>query len=103
MIIISVGIDGGGGFLKICMSIFDINDPFPHAQSGLAKKFIESGVKRVFLIGIVPDVPDNYVNVKRLWVNSGLESLDKRFTVATDLKLCNILLGMMSHSRGVSG
>ena len=69
-LLLRVGQDGRGGFLKICMLIFDINDPFPHVQSGLAKKFKESGIKRVSLIGIVPDVPESYVNVKRLWVNS---------------------------------
>ena len=31
-------------------------------------------------------------------LNCGLENLDRRFTVATDLKFCNILLKMMSHS-----
>ena len=43
----------------------------------------------MFVIGLVADVPENYVNVKRLWL---------RYTVATVLKLCNILVGMMSHS-----
>ena len=38
------------------------------------------------------------MNVKKLWINLGLQKLHRRFTVATDLKLCNILLGTMSHS-----
>ena len=33
-----------------------------------------------------------------MWLNLGLQTLDRRFTIATYLKLCNILLGMMSHS-----
>ena len=34
------------------------------------------------------------MNVKRLWMNFGVEQM----SVATDLNLYNILLGMMSHS-----
>ena len=97
-LLVKVGIDGGGGFLKICLSIFDIDNPVSANKTGLSKKFKDSGVKKVFLIAVVPDVPENYVNVKKLWINLGLHKLDRRFTIATDLKLCNILLGMMSHS-----
>ena len=50
----------------------------------------------MFVIGLVADIPENYVNVKRLWLNADIESLRQRYTVATDLKLCNIL-GVMSH------
>ena len=50
------------------------------------------------VIGLVADVPENYFNVKRLWLNADMESLKQRYTVATHLKLCNILVGMMSHS-----
>ena len=37
------------------------------------------------------------MNVKRLWMNCGVENL-RNYTVATNLNLFNILLGMMSHS-----
>ena len=97
-ILIKISIDAGGGFLKICLSIFDIHDPLPKADHAMSKRFLESGLKRVFVIGLVPDVGENYVNVKRLWINSGVEKLQKKYTIATDLKLCNILLGMMNHS-----
>ena len=55
-------------------------------------------MKKVFLLALAPDVPENYVNVKRIWMNLKTELLQKRYTIATDLKLCNILLGMMTHS-----
>ena len=97
-ILIKISIDGGGVFLKICLSIFDIHDPLPKANHAMSKRFLVSGVKRVFVIGLVPDVGENYVNVKRLWINSGVDKLQKKYTIATDLKLCNILLGMMNHS-----
>ena len=87
-----------GGFLKLCMSIFYINDAFPHIKSGISNEFKESGVKKIVLIAVVPDVPVNYVNVKKLWINLGFQNLDRKFTIARDLMPCNLLLGMMSHS-----
>ena len=50
------------------------------------------------VIAIVPDVQENYVNVKRLWMEAGIDMLERKITIATDLKLCNILIGLMSHS-----
>ena len=96
-LLLRVGIDGGGGFFKICLSIFDKDDPFPRIKSNLSRKLKESGVKKVFILALVPGIQENYVNVKRLWLNLQLNRL-RRYTLATDLKLCNILLGMMSHS-----
>ena len=91
-ILIKLSNDSGGGFLKLCLSILT---SVTHAQSSrLLKKFLESSV---FIIGLELDVPELCVNVKRIWVNCGISHL-KAYTVTTDLKLCNLLLGMMSHS-----
>ena len=96
--IIRIGLDGGGGFFEVCLSIFNLNDPYPRADTCLSKKFKESGVKKVFILAIAPGIPESYVNVKRIWLNLKLDSLKYKYTLATDLKLCNIILGMMSHS-----
>ena len=98
-ILLRLGLDGGGGFFKIVLSVFDKDDPYPNVKSALSKKFKESGVKKAFIIALVPKISENYVNVKRLWINLKLQDLRfRKFTIATDLKLCNIILGMMSHS-----
>ena len=56
---IGITLDGGGGFLMITLSVFDLCESAnPNSK--------ESGVKKCFLVGIVSDVPENYVNVKRL-------------------------------------
>ena len=95
-VLIKIGIDGGGGFLKCCLSIFD---PVMDGQSRKNDRdFKNSGVKKCFIIGIVPNIPETYFNLKRLWLNVGASDLDRPFTIASDLKLCNILLGLMSHS-----
>ena len=97
-LLIKTGIDGAGNFLKFCMSIFDINSLLSKNESGLSKKYKDSGVKKTFFIATVPDEPENYVNFKKLWINLGLQKLNCKLTIATDFKLCNILLGMMSHT-----
>ena len=65
-VLIKLIIDGGGGFLKLSLFIFDINDPCSKSSSGLSTKFLESGVKKVFIIDLVPDAPELYANVKRI-------------------------------------
>lgn len=88
--ILKIGLDGGSGFLKMTLSVFNFCDSDN-------SKFKDSGVRKCFLIGIAPDVPENYFNVKRLWLNIGIDDLHRPYTVSADLKLCNILMGLMAH------
>ena len=50
-----ISMDGGGGFLKIVSSVFIlmIRDE-SNSTSTLAKKFLNSGVKKIFIIAIAP-------------------------------------------------
>lgn len=99
---IRVGIDGGGGFLKIGLSVFELVDSPTSCTrrkltSGLSCQFKHSGVKRSFVLALVPDVQENYPNVKLLWIKTGLNNMHETFTIACDLKLCNLLVGIMPH------
>lgn len=99
------GIDGGGGFLKITLSVQDTqtggdNDSQRRQRyhDGLSSKlFKDSGVKKLFLVGLAPETQENYENVRELWSLLKINRLD-RWTVATDLKLANILMGIMTHA-----
>ena len=42
------------------------------------------------VIATVPEVQENYYNIKRLCLEAGVDKLTRKFTIATDLKLCNI-------------
>ena len=64
-LLIKIGIDRGDGFLKFCTSVVDNDNLVSKNESGLSKNFKDSGVKKTFLIAFVPDVPQNYVNVKK--------------------------------------
>ena len=55
------------------------------------------GVKSIFIIANVPDIPENYLNLKYLWQAVGLDNLNSKFIVSSDTKMCNLLLGLMSN------
>ena len=91
------GFDGGRGFVKICLSTFDLAK-FSEKGGGLGNKHRDSGVKKVLIIALVPNTSENYFNMKCLWLNLNLHLFNRPYTIATDLKLCNVLLGLQSHS-----
>lgn len=90
-ILIKVGIDGGGGFLKITLSILSLN----HAQS--PDSFKESGVKRLLILALVPDLPEKYEYILLIWKNL-LKMTSLKCVIAGDLKIINVLIGIMAHS-----
>ncbi len=101
---VKVGIDGGGGFLKACMGIISDESRSP-TSSPVAKKppvpiggerFKETGVKKLMVVGIGQGIPENHENLRTFMAELQLSSLS--FCLATDLKLCNILAGLMSHA-----
>lgn len=96
------GIDGGGGFLKITLSLQNVIQRSNRTlrqkyNDGIAsKKFSDAGVKKLILVGVVPCAQENYPNVSTLW--KLLKINDFKGTIATDMKLANILAGLMGHS-----
>ncbi len=91
--------DRGGGFLKVCLNV--IEDARTPTQSPVTKKptsqdkFRDTGVKKLIILGIVANVQENYHNVKTLLDACQVKQLT--FTLATDMKLANILCGIMAH------
>ena len=104
-----IGIDGGGGFIKICQNIIvegedcSVNRPkkrrlFKDGSEGAA--FKDTSVKKLHILAIAPNVPENYGNVAELWNLLDLDPLGDYgdVKVAADLKLCNILVGLQCHA-----
>ena len=96
-VLIKINVDSGGGFLKLCLSTFDINDPCSKSNSELSKKIPWVRCKKSLHNRPGTRCLRTFVNVKQMWINCGVNIL-KNYTIVTDLKLCNVLLGMMSHS-----
>lgn len=40
---------------------------------------------------------ENYFNIKMLWIALNIDSLQRHYTVAADLKMCNNIIGLMGH------
>lgn len=101
-----LGIDGGGNFLKICISIQNDDTTNKvrekrvlrrsYSKDSIDIKFLDSGVKKLLIIGLVESTQENFDNVSLLWFLLKLNEI--KCTVATDLKLANIIIGIMTHA-----
>lgn len=106
--ITKIGIDGGGDFLKVCVNIqkecceseLSSFKRTGYHEGVAAKSMKDSSVKKLFIIGIVPNVQENYTNILKVWnllqlINNDILS---NAVISTDLKMTNIILGLMAHS-----
>lgn len=97
------GIDGGGKFLKVTLSIqatdnlLNENKGRQKYQDGIsAKNFKDTGVNKLLILALAHNTQENYENVRQLWQTLKIDNFSG--TIATDLKLANILVGIISHS-----
>ena len=72
---VKVSLNGGGGFLKICLSVMENthNGSVPCVRSryseGIAAHALkDTGVKRIMILSIAPETQENYSNILRLWI-----------------------------------
>lgn len=101
--LIKIGLDGGGGSMKICLNIFEDVENKNECGTDLSitekqykSKYLNTGVKKLFIIGIAFEVQESYDNVSKLM---NILEIDKiQFVVAVDLKLANTIIGIQSHS-----
>ncbi len=100
--LVKVGMDGRGGSMKLCLNLSRLPDCTSPSNSPLKKKqpkdsrFLDSGVKRLFTIAIGFGIQENYSNVKTLLGALELKSIS--FSLACDLKLANLLVGIQNHA-----
>lgn len=93
---LKLGVDGGGGSLKITLSIQSIIANKDDKQNGLGK-FKDTGVKKIIILAIVHNVQENHNNIQELFNLLKIDVIDN-LTFAADLKLLNILTGIQPHS-----
>ncbi|KAK6178470.1 hypothetical protein SNE40_013256 [Patella caerulea] len=67
-----------------------------YSEGAFAKNFVDGGVKKLLLIGIVEQVKETYHNLECVLNLIGLDRID--FVCAFDLKLANAFLGIGTHS-----
>jgi len=98
--IVKLGMDGGGGFFKICISLVDLDSSISPEMKKRKLAFhqhsLSTSVKKLFIVSIVEDVTESHANIGSLLKNLNLEKVN--LVVACDLKVANILCGIQSHS-----
>ena len=100
------GIDGGGGFLKFCLSVTNELNFYEEEESSKKrmkydnsvadKDFKNTGVKRLFIIAIMNNCQENYANLSQIWKLLNLNDYYGIFSV--DLKVANIIVGLQAHA-----
>ena len=74
-----------------------VNDPDSvkkrkqYCDSVAVKPRSDNSVKKLFIIALIPDVPEQYNNVRYVWRKLHLDNLQIPYTIATYIKLANIL------------
>ena len=100
---VDIGLDSGGGFCKICMSVNEVkSDPELNGEVGAPpskkqKRYLATGAKGSFVIGLVQEIPETYKNIKKMINELGIESLSW-FNVCLDNKAKRESLGMQPCS-----
>lgn len=98
---IKISMDGGRGFLKISLAIMDFkadDDP----RSPPRKKLLtnqtgkSTNVKSQFLVAVSEGLSENHANIQKVWSLAQIEKVEH--TIACDMKVANILVGLQSHS-----
>ncbi len=94
--LIKINIDSGRGSLKVTMNVlYDDERTTPRYKSG-RRIFKESGVKRSFLLAIIPNIGESYAIISDLVRTTSLPN--QKWVLCGDLKMVNIAIGIQSHS-----
>ena len=108
-LLFKVGIDSGEDFLKICCNVIDKTkdvDAGPakrakYSQGVAPKSFKDTSVNKLLVLVMTPEKHESHDNINILWIAIGkCEALKQVGTlvIAADLKMCNILTGLMSYA-----
>ena len=102
---LKIGLDKGRGHLKMILSMYNPDEVLKCKGGGriTMKMGIGSGddhsligKRRIMILAIVPDIPENYNNLQILYDLTSVNQVGYQQT--GDLKAINILLGLMSCS-----
>ena len=79
-----VGVDGGKGFVKVCLNIID-NSLTSHSRSNGNGKYKDTGVKMIFVLAVVQDKCEMYENLREILQHMHL-SISKEYCLASLLR-----------------
>lgn len=87
---VRISVDGGQGFLKVVVNVFDPSEK--HSTSDLD----DAGVKRSIILALVEDVPEENHNLHKLL--NPLKLNEVKYNPAFDLKCYNAAFGLSTHA-----
>ena len=98
--LVLTGIDDGQGFCKVGALFVDREKEenklvrSKYSEGFAPKSFKPSSVKKLLVLGIIPEVPENHPNMETLLGELKMEAIE--FSVSTDIKMLNCLVGKSS-------
>ena len=102
-LVLKIGIDGGKGFLKMILTMYDPSDVLNNAKHsritresgiGSGQEYSMLGRKKIMILAISPNTPENYTNLQIFYDMVGVNQVP--YTQTGDFKALNIMLGLMS-------
>ena len=76
----------------------DSETPASLSKKARKSKYLDSGVKQLFLLALAPDTKESYANMKLILDALKVFESNNDFSIASDMKLYSILLGIQPHS-----
>ena len=104
-LLFKIGLDYGGGFLKVCLNMICLNMSPPERKrvrfdDGIAHCYKDTSVNKLIILAAAQDAKETYETIKAMCDRLHLEALKQNgeMSIAADLKMANMLFGLMAHS-----
>ena len=107
-LIFKIGLDYGGGFLKTCLNVINTENHgvkrkrITYHEGHILNEFKDTSVNKLFIVTLTPENKETYSTIKTMWDVIDWSACTQRpadtMTVAADLKMANIMCGLMPHS-----
>ena len=92
-LLIKLGIDEGQKMLKVCLSIIHLLAEDVPDTKAYQRRFLDSGVKKVFLVAVTP-AKETYGNLRKVMELLGCQSSKLHLRISADIKCINLLCGI---------
>ena len=98
--VVLTGMDDGQGFCKIAAVFLDTGDDLgtqgraKYSDGVAPKNFKNSSVKKLMILAVVPNVPENHPNMQAILSELNMQAVE--FSVSADVKMLNCLTGKAS-------
>ena len=104
-LLFKIGLDYGGGFLKVCLNMICLNMSPPARKrvrfdDGVDHTYKNTSVNKLIILAAAQDAKETYETIKAMCDRLNFETLKPHgeISIAADLKMANMMFGLMAHS-----